>query len=331
MAFGAARRLRARTLALLDRHAAGRLLRVLGRELAADDVFGMAAEMAYRFLFAVFPLLLLLAAALGFAGDALGVDDLFGQLLRQVEPFLPADVTGVIDRYVAHLLGSRSPGFLTLGLLGTLWGAAGGVGTLIKGLNRAYDVAHPRPFWKRQFLALIVTETVPPTALGLLLLALLGQGALVWLGLSEPAASLLAVARWPLLVATLWLGLSLLYHVLPNTRHHGRWSLLGGAIGTLGWLALTQGFSLYVAHFGNYDATYGSFGAVIVFLLWLYLAGVVVLLGAEISALLEPKQRQLWLRPSSGEPDASAAHRQARPEATGSALDPCRVDRARQA
>ncbi|MBI4499493.1 MAG: YihY/virulence factor BrkB family protein [Chloroflexi bacterium] len=282
----------------LDAFSAGRLLRTLVREIGDDDVFGMAAEMAYRFLFAVFPLLLFLATALGFVGDALGFDDLFAGLLRQVNPLLPDPVNQTLNQYVAGLLGTRSSAFLTVGLVGTLWGAAGGVGTLIKALNRAYDVEHFRPFWRRQLLALVVTVTLPPIGLALFILAVLGRKLAVWLGdalgLGYGLVELMALARWPVLVLLLVVGLSLLYHVLPNTRHRYVWSLPGSIFATAGWLLLTQGFSLYVANFGKYDATYGSFGAAIAFLLWLYLVGVVVLLGAEINALLEPTQRKHW-------------------------------------
>jgi len=254
--------------------------------------------MAYRFLFAIFPLLLLFVTMLGFAGQALGTGDLIDQFLAEFAAFLPNDVEGLVRDYVQHLQSSRSPGFFTVGLLGTLWGAAGGVGTLIKGMNRAYDVEQERPFWQRQLLALFVTVVLPPAALALLLVGLLGNTLLLWLGLSEQAAGLVSVARWPFLVAVLWLGLSLAYQVLPNRRHSYRWSLLGSAVGAVGWLALTRGFSLYVENFGRYDATYGSFGVAISFLLWLYLSGIVVLVGAEISALAEPRQREDWSRAS---------------------------------
>jgi membrane protein len=268
-------------------------------EISRDDIFGMAAEMAYRFLFAIFPLLLFLVAALGFVGEAVGVDDLFDQVMDQAAPFLPIQVAEVIDRYVTGLLNTRSGTFLTVGVLGTLWGAAGGVETLIKGLNRAYCVATPRPFWRRRLIALAVTLVLPPTAVTLLLLAVVGRDLAAWtgtlLGMGDFFVGLLAAARWPVLVLVLFLLLSFLYHRLPNVRHRYVWSLPGSTFATVAWLALTQGFSLYVANFGNYDATYGSFGAAIAFLLWLYFAGVVVLVGAEINMLLEPSGRTKWL------------------------------------
>jgi membrane protein len=289
----------------------GRFAVALSVEITRDDVFGMAAEMAYRFLFAIFPLLLFLVAALGFVGETIGVDDLFEQLMVQAEPFLPEQVVEIIDLYVMGLLTTRSGTFLTIGILGTLWGAAGGVETLIKGLNRAYNVATPRPFWKRRLIALAVTVVLPPTAVALLLLAVLGRdlAALAgqWLGMGDLFVQLLASLRWPVLVVILFLTISLLYHRLPNVRHRYAWSLPGSLFAAAAWLALTQGFSLYVANFGNYDATYGSFGAAIAFLLWLYFAGVVVLIGAEINMLLSPEGRRRWLQEAA--PDSQPEHR----------------------
>ncbi|MGI5835122.1 MAG: YihY/virulence factor BrkB family protein [Chloroflexota bacterium] len=276
----------------------GRFFRALKREIEEDDVFGMAAEMAYRFLFAIFPLVLFLVASLGFVGDALGLDNLYDRVIAQARPFLPEQVTEVIDRYVNGLLTSRSKAFLTVGLLGTLWGAAGGVGTLIKGLNRAYDVERPRPFWRRQAIALLVTFLLPITALTLLATAVAGRYLVVSLGdqvgLGHWAIEAIAWSRWPVLVLLLFGAYTLIYHYLPYYPSRYRHSLPGSVFATVGWLLLTQGFSLYVSNFGNYDKTYGSFGAIIAFLMWLYLVGVVVLVGAEINTLLEPHTRAKW-------------------------------------
>ena len=106
------RRLGAKAGAWVESNPVTRFLRVLLREIEGDDVFGMAAEMAYRFLFAVFPLLLFLVTALGFAGDALGLNDLFDRLLQQASPFLPGQVVDIIDQYVSSLLVSRWPAVL---------------------------------------------------------------------------------------------------------------------------------------------------------------------------------------------------------------------------
>lgn len=290
--------LRDSVLHRLDQNVGGRLLLALVREIAADDVIGMAAEMAYRFLFAVFPFLLLLITSLGFFGQAFGFEDIFGALLREVSPFLPPRVAEIIEQYLGHLLTSQSRTFLTIGILGTFWGAAGGIGTLIKGLNRAYDVTEPRPIWQRQLIALTVTLTLPPLALVLFFLTVVGRSGADWLnavfGLGDEFVATLTLARWPVLFLLLLGGLALLYHFLPNVRHRFWWTLPGSLFAATGWFLITQAFSFYLNNFGNYDATYGSFGAVMAFLLWLYLVGVVILIGAEMNALLEPTQRKHW-------------------------------------
>lgn len=295
----------------LDDFVVVRLIMALVREIISDDVFGTAAEMAYRFLFAVFPMLLFLISALGFVGRILGLDTRFDVLMNQAEPFLPPRVSQVLNQYVSSLFDSKSSAFLTIGLLGTVWGASGGVTTLVKGLNRAYDVQQPRPYLKRQGIALVTTLTVPAVAIGLFALTVLGRNLADWLGASlglrDQATEVLVAARWPVLFILLFLSLSLVYHVLPNTGHRYVWSLPGSAVATVGWLLLTQAFGVYVANVGKYDATYGSFGIVMAFLLWLYFVGVVILLGAELNALLEPTEHKLW-RPADVSKEPASEH-----------------------
>jgi membrane protein len=279
-------------------HWTGRLLRVLVHEIAEDDIPGMAAEMAYNFLFAIFPLCLFLVTALGFIGDRLGLDGPVEALLRQVAPYAPPAVLDIIRGYVDSLLSTRSETFLTIGLLGTWWGAAAGVGSLMKNLNRAYDVAEARPIWQAQLIALASVLTVPPLGLALFILAVGSQALIDWLGRTPVPgpglATLLALIRLPVLALVLLLALAALYTWLPNVRHPYYRALPGSAVATAGWLALTQAFSYYVTNFGNYNATYGTFGAAIAFLLWLYLVGMVILIGAEVNAVLVPAQRARW-------------------------------------
>lgn len=274
-------------------------LRALKREVESDDLFGLAAEMAYRFLFAIFPLIIFLVASMGFLNDFLGLNNRIDQIVEEVDGVFPHQVAEIIDRYVTELLMNRSATLLTMGLIGSYWGAAGGVGALIKGLERVYGIYNRRPFWKRQLVAMIVTAILPVTALGLFTSAVLGRLLIVeWgrqLGIGQFAIDLISAIRWPILVFVLFISLSMVYHMLPNHRFRYLHSLPGSVFATAGWLILTNCFGLYVANFGNYDRTYGSFGAAAAFLLWLYLVDMVVLLGAEINTLLEPRRRRQWL------------------------------------
>ncbi len=285
-----------------------RFARAFVKELGDDDIFGVAAEMAYRFLFSIFPLLLFLVVGLGLVGNAIGLDNLFDNLLLQVEPFVPGAIMETLDEYVTGLLASGSAALLGVALLGAIWGASGGVNNLIKGLNRAYDVDQQRPPWMRFPIAIAATILVPASGAIVAFLAVAGRDLARWLGsfvgMSREAADLLALTRWPLILILFFLGLSLMYWILPNVSHKFYRAMPGAAFGTVAWLALTQGLGIYIENLSSYNTTYGSIGTVIVLMLWLYLIGVVVLIGAEVNALLEPSQWHKWRPPPIPKPKA---------------------------
>ena len=302
--------------ARIEDHVVVRFVRALIHEIGEDDISGMAAEMAYHFVFAIFPLLLFVVSILGFASQSFGLGNLAKLVVSQSLLLLPTSISVIFDPYVSSLLDHRSSTYLTLGLIGTLWGASGGVGALIKGLNRAYEVKQPRPFWKTQLLALLATFTLP--VLGAIVFGLLafGHGIVSWLILTlrlpSGAAILISVARLPILVVLLIVGLSLVYHTLPNARHRYVWSLPGSVLATVSLIVLSQAFGYYVGHISRYANTYGSFSAAAAFLLWLYLTGIVILIGAEINALLEPRELDRWRFASMPRSELSAEGRSAK-------------------
>lgn len=267
------------------------------REVNDDDLTGMSAEMAYRFLFAVFPLFLLSAAVIGLFGAVLGREDLVRALVDRVIPFLPGAISASADGIVSELV-ARSRTYALIGLVAALWGAASGIGALIKGLNRAYDVERPRPTWRRLAIAVAAALIVPPLGLALLVAAVLGQSLMTWLGdavgITGTLAAVVAVLESIGIAVAFFLGICMVYRWLPALRQRLRDVLPGAAVATVAWLLLTQAFGLYVANLDGYRATYGAFAAAISFLLWLYLVSLVVLVGAEINALLLPWGRHRW-------------------------------------
>lgn len=283
---------------LLVRSPPARFGRSLVREVIEDDVTGTAAEMAYRFLFALFPLLLFTAVVLGAVGGPLGRDDLVLEFTARIRPLLPQPVALNVDAFVARLETERSATFLTIGVLGTLWGASGGLGALIKGLNRAYDVARPRPTLRRQLVALTATVLVPPLGVALLLASVVGHslagrlgGAL---GISGDLGGAVALGQAIAALAAFSFAIALVYRALPAIPQRWQDVLPGTVIAAIGWTVLTQAFGVYVARLGDYQVTYGSFAGAIAFLLWLYLVSVDVLIGAEVNALLSPAGRRAW-------------------------------------
>ena len=297
-------RVRARVARLRARLLAVPLVRfgvALVRKVGDDDLTGMAAEMAYSFLFALFPLLLLSAAIIGMIGSVLGRQDLLFEAVARVTPFLPAPVAELLEGAILDLITERAGTIALFGLLLALWGAAGGVGALIKGLHRAHDVPRIRPSWRRQAVGMAATLLVPPLGLGLLLLSVVGHGLTTWLGAitgeSGIVALLVAALQVPFGLLVLFAGMTLVYWALPAVRQRYRDVLPGSLVAAIGWSVLTQAFGVYVADIAQYRVTYGIFGAAIAFLLWLYLVGVVILVGAEVNALLSPSGRRSWADP----------------------------------
>jgi len=285
----------------LARVSAYRFARALIREVADDDVPGMAAEMAYRFLFAIFPLLLLSAAVLGLVAGPLGQDRLAIDVIDRMTGLLPVGVAPFIERTVRELVANRPGTYAAIGLVATLWGAAGGVGALIKGLNRAYDVERPRATWRRQLIAIGATLAVPALGLGLLALSVVGHSLAGWLGamlgIGEDIGAVVAGAQALIGGLVFLAAMSVVYRLLPAVRQSTRDVLPGAIVATAGWTALTQAFGTYVGNVDQYSGTYGAFAAPVAFLLWLYLVGLVVLVGAEVNALLSQRGRLAWADP----------------------------------
>ncbi|MGI5864580.1 MAG: YihY/virulence factor BrkB family protein [Myxococcales bacterium] len=261
-------------------------LRALGRELKDDNVVDVAAAVAFFGILALFPFLLFLVALASVLIDVSTAESLIGSL----EAIAPAAVTDILGERIRALGERSSTGLLTLGAALALWTASGGAMALMRALNRAFGVTESRPFWKTRGIALLVTLAV--AVLGLLaalitvvtpiVVEALGGG---WGGVLVRA---LRIPIAGLLVSILW---ALLFYFLPNTRRTLRVFSPGSLVGVVLWLAVSWAFSFYVANFGNYDATYGAIGGVIVLLLWMLLSVLAFLLGAEINDLVF-KQRQ---------------------------------------
>ncbi len=262
----------------------------LARRIQKHDITGLAAEMAYRFLFALFPFLIFLAAFIGFIGSRVGVENLFADVMELIALVAPPEIHKLLDDWVGSVVRSRSTGLLTVGAVGALYGAAGGVGTLVKGLNRAYDVVETRPFWKVQALALATTVALAVLMLGGVLFFTLGGWLGGWLaaafGLGQGFLGLWGFVRGPGVAAGLGLALVALYAALPNARVRPLHAVPGAALAMAGWVALTFGFSFYLSNFGSYDRTFGSLGAAVVLMVWMYAVGLILLLGGEINAAL---------------------------------------------
>jgi membrane protein len=245
---------------------------------------GSAAQIAYYLLFATFPFLLTLASLLAFLPNP----NLMDWLLGLLGAIVPSAAVDLMRNSVERLVTRQQSGLLSLGIVGSVWAAANAVEAFMQGLNRVYGLREHRPFWKTRGIALLLALGVSFfTVLGLTALWFGSQVSQWWAGrggLGPLPVLVWDVARWPLVLLFLIGAIDQLYFVGPAVRQRWRWVTPGAVVAVLGWVAASLGFSAYVRHFGSYNATYGSIGAVIILLTWMYLTAFFALLGAEINA-----------------------------------------------
>jgi membrane protein len=263
--------------------------RHLWERIFADEVFGHAAQIAYYFFLALFPMLLFLTALLGFfaqQGSALR-----SSLINYLATVMPASAAALVAATLDEISLGAGGGKLSFGLLATLWAASSGVESLAAALNKAYGVAERRAYWRVKLTALLLTLALAVLINAALVLVLygyrLGEAVQAWLGLGATFAWLWHLGQWPVIVACVLLAFNLLYRFAPDRRGaRWRWFTPGACVALGLWLLVSFLFRLYLSRFDNYSKTYGSLGAVIVLLLWFYLMGAAIIIGAQINRLL---------------------------------------------
>jgi membrane protein len=243
----------------------------------------MAAALAYYFVLSLFPALILLSAVVAY----LPVPDLFNQALALLARFLPADAMGLVRRVLADVISPNKGTFLSLGILGTLWAASGGFAAMIEALNIAYDVRDDRPFWKTRPLAVGLAFLTGALLLIALSVMVVGPRFGQWLA-GRVHLSGLFVLLWPFIHWTIAIGFTVLavealYFLAPNVKQRLRATLPGAVISVGCWITLSYLLGVYFRHFGNFNKTYGTLGAAVALMIWLYWTGFALLVGAELN------------------------------------------------
>ena len=266
------------------------LLKRVYHEILDDDIFGQAAKLSYYFLFATFPLLLILTTALGFMAQT--GSDVLTETLAFVRRVAPRSGYNLVVSTLHEVRTGAGGGKLSFGILGTLWAASMGVSAIMDALNKAYEVEEERPWWKAKLLSIVLT-----IGFGLLLIIaivsfLYGSRLLKFLaveaGVAEWWAIIWSYAQWPVVVAFVVIAFALLYRYAPDL-HGAKWAHVwpGAVSGAILWLLVSFGLRMYLTYFNRYNATYGSLGAVIILLLWFYLTGAAILIGGEVNSEIE--------------------------------------------
>jgi membrane protein len=281
-----------------ERLTAGEWLAVFkrtGRQFLADDCMGLSQQVAYSSLLAFFPAVIFLVGLL----DLIGAYDSLQSFLN---PVAPKSVTDIIRQLQEDSGGNGTVAAVVLGAFGAVWAASGAVGTVVKAVNRAYDLVETRPFWKVRLISIVLVGASGIVTAGMLLLIVLGGklgdaianrahfgGAFTWFW---------NVFRWPLAFVAVLLLFALIYYLAPNKDQRSwKWLTPGSLVGGLMWLALSGLFALYTAFSSSYSKTYGSLAGGIVLLLWLNYSAWAVLFGAELNSELD---RQADIRAAGG-------------------------------
>ena len=266
---------------------ASELARRTAREVAADDCMGLAAELAYYFLLALFPALLFVVALVSFFPVEGVLDAITGMLGR----LLPHEAMVLIQEQILKIGDNKDGGLLTLGLLGAVWSTSAGVSAIIGTLNTAYDIEEGRPWWRVKLVALGLTAALAFFIVGATVLIIAGPALLERLAayahMDRAFVTVWTIARWPAALALVAAGIGIIYYYAPDAEQDWIWITPGSVLATALWLGASSAFKFYVSHFGSYNATYGAIGGVIVLMLWLYVSGLAVLVGAELNAEIE--------------------------------------------
>ena len=251
-----------------------------------DELPTYASALAFQLFFSLFPFLLFLIALIG----VLDAQPIFDWLHQQAELVLPRDALGLVDPVIAQLQ-TQQAGLFSIGILLALWTSSAAVRSTMAAMNRAYGVADGRPAWKLVPLSLLYTVAIAAALLLAAALMVIGPQAMNWLamrvGLEETVVLLWAWLRWPLAVLMLVLVVAAVYYLAPDVDQEFRFITPGSILAVVVWIAASLGFGYYAQNFADYNATYGSIGAIIVFLLYLYISSAVLLLGAELNAVIE--------------------------------------------
>jgi membrane protein len=252
-----------------------------------DGCPGLAAQLAFYFLLALFPALLFVVALLSY----LPLGPALTSSLDRLELIVPADVLRLVRQLLQDALTGVHGGVLTFAVAGALWSSSSAVTAIITALNRAYDIEEWRPWWKRRLIATVLTVGLATFVVLALALVVGGSDLAEWAADRIGVASLLTRAgtapQWIAAVMLIVLAVDLVYYLAPNADAEWVWITPGALLATALWLIASVGFKVYVQNFGTYSAAQGAIGGVVVLMLWFYLSGFALLMGAELNAEID--------------------------------------------
>jgi membrane protein len=267
------------------------LLRTIARNVWRHDISATATQLAFHFTFCFFPMLLVLGVVLAW----IDAPFLFQRIMVALHIVMPPSAVGLVDQVLLEVrLGSNWKIFIA-GLTLALWSAVSGLELLINAINHAYGVHDDRPYWVRVGLALGLTLLLAVLLVGATALVLggrwLGLRIATWMGRDSWSLILWVWLRWPTVVVSVMTGLLVLYTAAPKLPISAKRAFPGAVVAGSAWVVTTLIFGWYINTYASYNRVYGSIGGMIILMLWLYVGGIVILLGAEINGALYQRRR----------------------------------------
>ncbi|MBT2584075.1 YihY/virulence factor BrkB family protein [Planococcus sp. ISL-109] len=263
-------------------------LKELGKRIKDVDVPGLGAQLAFFFLLSIFPLLIFLVTLLPYL--SLPREEVY----RFMEDVIPAEIYSLIEQTLNEILTNQNSGLLSFGVLATIWSASLGMNALIKSLNATHGVKESRPLLIARGMSILMTILLIIMLVVALALPIFGRQLglffFAFFGLEEGFLELWAMIRFTIPALITFIVCVVIYWLAPNVRI-SFWAVLpGAAFASIGWLILSFLFSIYVNNFGNFSATYGSIGGIILLMLWLYLSAMLLIVGGQINAVMQERR-----------------------------------------
>ena len=271
------------------------ILRRTFKEANQDDILGRSAQLSYYFFLALFPMLISIIAVMSVFGHA---DYMRQKLLDFLSIALPGSASELIQKTLLEVIQGAGGLKMSFGILFSLWSASAGMSAIMDTLNAEYEVSEGRSFIRRSATALGLSIACATLMMCAVTIVLAGGSTAQAFSFGMYSV-LLRVALWPIALGLVLLAFALIYYFAPDIKDQKwHWVTPGALVGLALWLLVSFALKAYLHYFDRYSATYGSLGAVIVLLLWFYLSGASVLMGAEINSVLENAAAD------AGEPDA---------------------------
>lgn len=261
-----------------------RFIKAMYCRLLDDDILALGAQMAYYLILSFFPFLIFLMALIGNSPIS------SQQVLMGLLGILPEEAYILVRNTVVEIVDTKAGGLAPVSGILALWFASNGIGSIITGLNKAYDEKERRPFWLVKLISIIFTLLLSTVIIfSFILLVFSGvikKQILDGMELEPSYQNLWNTGRYIFISSVIFLVFLILYRFTPSRRMRWKEVIPGAILATIGWLGTSLGFAYYVDNFSNYSRFYGSIGGVVVLLIWLYYSAVIVLLGGELNAAL---------------------------------------------